>query len=128
MPAKMVFFRGLCAILGSSLVLLSLGCSRDVQLGDPALRPFQGMFAINRDQYGMAPLPSKAAVHIERLGGADARSHGYNVALHIYGKEFKHLFFFSEGKDFHHVFFRLANGEYKWVNRSNAGGRESSTL
>src|SRR5260370_19808716 len=44
----------------STFVFSLSGCS--VQIDDPAVKPFASMYAVDRDQYGMSPLPKHARV------------------------------------------------------------------
>ena len=55
-----------------------------VDIGSPALRPFQAMYAVPRGKYGFTPLPKHARVKIETLTGADAVAAGYDALMHIY--------------------------------------------
>jgi len=85
-----------------SLLLLA-GCARFVAIDDPVLKPFASMYAVDRDRYGMTPLPKQAKVSIRTYSSSEATNRGYDAAVDIYQKAH------------HHVAFRLEGGIYKWV-------------
>ena len=62
------------------LTVLGLGgCARYVQIDDPVLKPFQSMYAVRRDQYGMTPLPSHAEVFVEKHNADPFATHGITL-------------------------------------------------
>jgi hypothetical protein len=77
------------------------GCVSTVKMDDQKLKPFAEMYRIDRDKFGMSPLPKEAEVSIENRHGKEDQ--GYDVMLHIYSKAT------------HHVAFRLEGGRYEWV-------------
>jgi len=80
------------------------GCTRYVPMDDPSLKPFADMYAVDRAQYGLSPLPRNARVYIETADNGDRwMPLGYDVMLHI------------DNKAVHHVAFRKQGGVYKWV-------------
>ncbi len=88
---------GLWAI--TLLLPLLAGCMRTVQMGDPALKPFESMYAVNRAQYGFTPLPKDGPVSIEGRS-----SHGgYDAMLHFGGKTPRT------------IAFRLDGHAYQWL-------------
>ena len=86
--------------LSLCLVFTLLGCNTHYAVEDSALAPFNNMYEIDRDRYGLGPLPKKAKVFIDR---ADSSTSGYDVMLRIYSKSN------------HYVAFRREGDRYKWV-------------
>ena len=74
-----------------------------MDINDPELKPFNAMYQVDRDQYGMTPLPEHAGVSVEKRDSDEAAGYGYDVMLHI------------SGNAVHHVAFRLGADGYKWV-------------
>ena len=89
------------------LMMLGLAGCRRYAMDDPALKPFNNMYEVERDQYGLGPLPKNAKVRIDRSTYAES---GYDVMLGIYANEIRY-----NAKEVHHVAFRLDRGSYKWV-------------
>lgn len=77
-----------------------LGCNTHYAIEGSALAPFNNMYEIDRDRYGLGPLPKKAKVFIDR---ADSSTRGYDVMLRIYSKSK------------HYVAFQREGDRYKWV-------------
>lgn len=107
--------RGWFLVGFSSLVLL--GCSHQVPIDDPSLKPFANMYLVDRAQYGFSPLPKNAKVHIEKHPKC-YRDCGYDALVHIYGKPSRY------------VSFKKENGNYKWVGEQEvcSGPREFRTV
>lgn len=69
-------------------------CMRSVHLGDPELKPFDAMFSVNREQYGLTPLPKTGLVFIEGKS-----LHGdYDAMLHFMGNPGRTIAFRWDGK------------------------------
>ncbi len=88
------------SLIGTVMVLS--GCTHYVPMDDQSLKPFARMYAVDRDRYGLSPLPKQARVWIDKSGRAGPEG-GYDEMLHIYGQAF------------HHVAFRKEGGGYEWV-------------
>ncbi len=80
-----------------------------MDIGSPALRPFQAMYAVKRAKYGFTPLPTHTDTKIEKLTGVAARTAGYDVLLHIYPTD-NDPFTIERT-----VSFKLVNNKYQWI-------------
>jgi hypothetical protein len=49
----------------ATLLLFTTGCMRTVNMSDQALKPFAGMYAVERSKYGFTPIPTAGSVSIE---------------------------------------------------------------
>lgn len=85
---------------------------RQMQIGDPALKPFEGMYSIDRAQYGFTPLPKSGTVYLEGKS-----FHGdYDAMLHFQNPE-------------RTVAFRWDGRAYQWLGEQEnfEGPREYET-
>lgn len=89
--------------MAAPLALVASGCHQEMDINDPRMKPFTAMYQVDRDQYGMTPLPKHAIVSVERRESDEAVKYGYDVMLHI------------SGNAVHHVAFRFGADGYKWV-------------
>jgi hypothetical protein len=69
---------------------------RTVNMGDPGLKQFASMYAVDRAQYGFTPLPAKGPVSIEGKS-----SHGgYDAMLHFGRNPSRTIAFRWDGKTY----------------------------
>jgi hypothetical protein len=78
-------------------LVLSTSCMRTVKMGDPALKPFASMYAVDRAAYGFTPLPTNGPVSIE---GKDHFGGGYDAMLHFGGNPSRTIAFRWDGKTY----------------------------
>src|SRR5258707_4244309 len=83
-----------------AMIFALLGCNTHCAIEDSALAPFNNMYEVDRDRYGLGPLPKRAKAFIDR---ADLSTSGYDVMLRIYSK------------NKHYIAFRREGDRYKWV-------------
>lgn len=85
---------GVLALVEIVLLGLITSCTRSVQIGDAALKPFDSMYSIDRAQYGLTPLPKTGRVLIEGKS-----LHGdYDAMLHFSGNPSRTIAFRWDGK------------------------------
>ena len=93
------FSRGKTLAAAIAVAVLSLlgllgGCMRTAQLDDPALKPFENMYSVDRAKYGFTPLPKTGRVLIEGKS-----PHGdYDAMLHFGGNPSRTIAFRWDGK------------------------------
>jgi hypothetical protein len=76
------------------LLAMTTGCMKTVSMGDPALKPFESMYSVDRSQYGFSPLPRTGSVSIEGKS-----LHGdYDAMLHFGGNPDRTIAFHWDGK------------------------------
>src|SRR5271154_3961556 len=76
------------------LLAMTTGCMKTVSMGDPALKPFESMYSVDRSQYGFSPLPRAGSVSIEGKS-----LHGdYDAMLHFGGNPDRTIAFHWDGK------------------------------
>jgi hypothetical protein len=83
------------AAFALEVALLSIAsCMRTVRIGDPALKPFDSMYSIDRAQYGFTALPKTGVVSIE---GRSLQG-DYDAMLHFGGNPSRTIAFHWDGK------------------------------
>jgi hypothetical protein len=82
------------ALLEVALLGPVASCLRTAKVGDAALKPFDGMYSIDRAQYGFTPLPRAGPVSIE---GKSLRG-DYDAMLHFGGNPYRTISFRWDGK------------------------------
>jgi hypothetical protein len=87
--------RLLTIVVMGLLVSLS-GCMRSVQIGDPALKPYDSMYSVDRTQNGFTPLPKTGTVWIE----GRSLSGDYDAMLHFGGNPSRTVAFRWNGKTY----------------------------